>query len=1151
MHMVRYDVMISHLDNSGKILSSSRVFYNYLHLPEVERHYIIDNSKVPRDAYAAFYTYKIDLDKHARATNYTQPVQVLQKHWVSATSPPGYQPLRTAFMTYDDYGSTTSIQDQAWDPVGNVWAKQKTNTYVYTAASWGGMMLQAENFVDEVTGFQRQISYSLTPDQKSVAGTTVAYQGSSSNGFQPWKTKTFTYDTCGRVTTESVAWSAGASVPQGTIQNYVNSVEYKFNAENGVSTVTTKDPQGNALVSDYLVRLPQGPIIQKTSPMGHQEQFSYDALGRITSHKDALGNITTNSYVVSPSENSATSTSPLGYVKKDAFDQLGRKVSIMDNGDPTQPLSQKPNRVLSQVAYDTMSRVTQRTNELGLVSTVDVYDAFNRALKETDMLGNVTTRSYDDGALTVEELLNGDLRSRVQLDSYSRITTSTSYADSADQSITYCLVNRNTFDGMGHVVKATLARQPLNSSSEVILETKTTLLDPEFLTAKEVVQGLRDQAGNAYDSVSRSFVRDIFGQSYTYTKTVDYANSSSSFTHQGPQLFYDSCKRLVMNCNQLGHKEQYSYDADGEMTSYTSFDGQTIATYRRDALGRLVAACLPGADDTTYAYSSNGRLINTTVGGGKPGSKSITSSYNLDGSMSSVTFPDGRQQTYTLDKFDRVIQSKDAHGVASVIAYNSDGLIASRNGAQDVVSYEYGVVNHRKGVLVQDSVAGQETLIRNVTYNGWGKPSLVSVTDQDSGTRLLDTLYYYNPQGRLTQVEVSSEKFPDLEDINQQRTYVYDGLGQLTQEVIRFTKSGLNKTFDFAYDGNSNVIQSTIDGAITTMTYNALDQRVDSGFAYDANGRLLKDDKGRTYTYSAHDQLIQVSMADGTSSSFQFNPNGSMSSFANAREQVGMYYDGGVVNATLETSSDSSEKQVSYLMQPGKRVSSFSQTPEEARYFLESQGSTALLLGTGGVTTTSYQAYGSSSSAGTVPQQPDSFGYRNEFTDNSSGAVYLRSRFYMPSNFSFLTMDPTPKENRYAFCAGDPINLFDGTGHSETWAFIAGAVVATVVTVVSGGTLGAVAEPIFGSECLAASMAVGAAAGALGSLAGDGTRAAIQHEHFSPEQAGVDILSGAIGGAVGAGSGGLSGRKAMRMALARELEQQTITRIGMATSGGK
>jgi hypothetical protein len=47
-------------------------------------------------------------------------------------------------------------------------------------------------------------------------------------------------------------------------------------------------------------------------------------------------------------------------------------------------------------------------------------------------------------------------------------------------------------------------------------------------------------------------------------------------------------------------------------------------------------------------------------------------------------------------------------------------------------------------------------------------------------------------------------------------------------------------------------------------------------------------------------------------------------------------------------------------------------------------------------------------------------------------------------------MDSVHKENRYTFCAGDPVNLFDGTGHSETAAMISGIVVGTIATVIAG-----------------------------------------------------------------------------------------------------
>ena len=146
-------------------------------------------------------------------------------------------------------------------------------------------------------------------------------------------------------------------------------------------------------------------------------------------------------------------------------------------------------------------------------------------------------------------------------------------------------------------------------------------------------------------------------------------------------------------------------------------------------------------------------------------------------------------------------------------------------------------------------------------------------------------------------------------------------------------------------------------------------------------------------------------------------------------------------------------------------------------------------------------------------------------------------------------MDSSRKENRYAFCSGDPINLFDGTGHSPTGAMIAGLVVGIAATVIAGVLTGGAAAAVFGPECVSASIAAGAVSGAAGSVAGDGTQAAINGERFTAERAGIDLAEGFIGGAVGAGSGGTAGRAAMASAFEAGWSQRAVTAVGTALSG--
>ena len=163
-------------------------------------------------------------------------------------------------------------------------------------------------------------------------------------------------------------------------------------------------------------------------------------------------------------------------------------------------------------------------------------------------------------------------------------------------------------------------------------------------------------------------------------------------------------------------------------------------------------------------------------------------------------------------------------------------------------------------------------------------------------------------------------------------------------------------------------------------------------------------------------------------------------------EKISLFYDGGSVNAGHEGSS--ADGWTSCFLEPGRRIAEYTGNQHSATYNVESQGSTTLRLGDADERAAYYQAYSSSDSA--TPNQTYDFGYQQEFTDNVNGLVYLRSRFYQLEHASFITMDSTHKENRYTYGAGDPINLSDGTGHSERGAMLAGTSVGTAVALIGG-----------------------------------------------------------------------------------------------------
>lgn len=313
-----------------------------------EFHYNVQGSTKLLEAYQAQYTYHIPTDQHARSTTYMYPTVTEQFHYNSAANPPAYQALRRTTAEYDNYGCMFQSQEAMWDPLTQMYVPQKSSLGNYTKVSWGGEMLQNETFVDETSGFQKQVLYTLTSDEKLIQYSSVKHQARGDREMQPWKTKSMGYDSNGRITSEAVSWSAGVSVPTGSVSSYTNRNSYRFDPA-GFDIVTATDPQGNPTITTYGLKISKGPMVSKQLPLKQVEKFFYDLMGRCTGYIDPFGMKTTKTYTVGAAGNTVTSRSPLGYVTRDVFDILGRKIELLDNSDPTQQILPEPTRVLSRI----------------------------------------------------------------------------------------------------------------------------------------------------------------------------------------------------------------------------------------------------------------------------------------------------------------------------------------------------------------------------------------------------------------------------------------------------------------------------------------------------------------------------------------------------------------------------------------------------------------------------------------------------------------------------------------------------------------------------------------------------------------------------------------------------------------------------------
>ncbi|RWA09450.1 hypothetical protein EKO27_g5664 [Xylaria grammica] len=413
----RYDVIIRRLDKNQAILQMSRIYYNYLHLSMKEEHYLVDMNGKPVPAYCTENTYSIPIDEHARATSYSQPIQVdhLNYHQSGST----YKPLRRTTAAYDDFGCPLKTSGYLWDASQNEFVLQQSVINTYSKP------LGVRNFGSSITSFRE----------------------SSSSSWSPWKTKLYSYDTCGRITSETIAWSEGANVPRDSVARYTNLKTYRFNQTIGTLTESRTGPLGNTGSLDYDMRIMCGPLVRKTSPLGIVESLNYDLSGRLSEVTDALGYSTKTMYLIGPSTNQVQSTNSVGYTTTQSHDVLGRTIEIADV-DIEGPSG--INRILSRYEYNFVSKVVKSTSELGLVQT-QAYDALGRVIQNTDRFGNVTTYVHKDADLVTEVRLNGDLRRAIFSDGLARTVKTVSYEDSGAVSLGYQLVSETAYDGFGRI----------------------------------------------------------------------------------------------------------------------------------------------------------------------------------------------------------------------------------------------------------------------------------------------------------------------------------------------------------------------------------------------------------------------------------------------------------------------------------------------------------------------------------------------------------------------------------------------------------------------------------------------------------------------------------------------------------------------------
>src|SRR5579864_5292280 len=375
---------------------------------------------------------------------------------------------------------------------------------------------------------------------------------------------------------------------------------------------------------------------------------------------------------------------------------------------------------------------------------------------------------------------------------------------------------------------------------------------------------------------------DALGNMLSVTQKGDPAVTSSSLWRVRT-FSYDSLSRLLTATNPESGTLSYTYDANGNLLQKTSpAPNQTgtatqTVSFCYDALNRVTGkaystqSCPLSSPVVTYTYdagangighltslsdqagtgsyifdalgriSSEQRTINPGVGLAAV-SKNLAYTYNLDGSVATLTYPSGAVVTYMPDSAGRILSAIDS---GSNISYVTGATYGPDSGLTGFVS------GH------SSSFAG---ITNSFSYNKRFQPVTMSAT---SPSATVFSIGYDFHLGNGDNGNVFG--IANYRDSSRNQTFAYDSLNRLISaqnsgtDCTQKTANNLTEYWGntYGYDAWGNLLQKTVTkcGAenlsITALANNQL-----SGYSYDAAGNMTHDaTTGNNYSYDQENRI--------------------------------------------------------------------------------------------------------------------------------------------------------------------------------------------------------------------------------------------------------------------------------------------------------
>ncbi|MCI0159459.1 hypothetical protein KNO15_22405, partial [Leifsonia shinshuensis] len=928
------------------------------------------------------------------------------------------------------------------------------------------------------------------------------------------RTTTIQRDSNGRVIGRSVTDGTRTESQQYTVDaaGYPITTTVSTGSTNLATTVTrdanedilqVTDPNANttSLTYDVLGRSIQetGPPILVDTPAstatytGLTQQtasasktIGYDAFGDITQIKDALGNITTNTYdaagritetdsapylapgsttplvssvqrTYSPAGDLVTLTNARGGTTNFSYDIAGNLVKTLGpqvNGARTTTLAWFDHAGIKAMEtndrgsthyyyYDRLGDEVQdswwwvepSSHTDGGVEpiTTSTYDFAGKRLTTTDQYGATTTYHYDAaGEITSVNLPGAVNPVTFSYDLAGRIAT---------QKDTIGVTTRHSYDLAGR-------------------ETSTTSVGTDG--TQHVITRTFDGAGNLTQATDPDGATQTIGYNAanlptTLTQPISAGVASTvsiGYDLQGHQVRTTdgngNTTWTTYNSWELPDKRieppTSAYSALGDRTWQTSYDSGLVPVQQVN----------PGGVVQTSSYDPLGRVTSqaATDPNRSAGNVSRTFSYTAAGDLASISTPSGTQ-TFTWGSAGQILTSTGPAGTAN-FSYSDQGQLDYINTGTPYVSYQYDPtgrllsVNGRTtttfgyspttGQQTSTSFAGGTT---QTSYDPFGRMAS-QTTANTTGAIIQKSQYTYDADSNILS-KTDTGGVPDG------GTYTYDQADRLASYTPEPSPvdPATPTTISYAWDLANNKTSESTTQTATTWTYDA--RNIPTNIATttasgttnkpvtsNARGDISTIGSGatqRNLTFDAFDQLT----GDG-SSTYTYDGLGRIST----RNTAPFQYAGvgaqpisapAFAGGTETVVRDISGGLITTSIAGGTTANLIQDQHDNTLGQITAEPGATLTASNG------YSAFGTprAASAFLAPNtspHPSAFGYQGDWTDPGTGTVNMQSRWYDPSLGSFLSHDtatqPTTNNsslNKYAYGNANPIAYTDPTGH--------------------------------------------------------------------------------------------------------------------------